>query len=388
MKKSTPQLVKMMNRELIINELRRNPKQSRADLSKKTKLSKPTISEIVRELLDEELILETGIGESSGGKKPIYLKYNSRFHFVFGILIENDSIYFALGDMSGEIISLFKQKFTPHSEGTIIIDSIEEEVRRLLELEKIEIDKVLGMVVGVSGIKMDSDDMIHSSPTIRWGNTNLRKELSTRLGVDVIIENDVNLMTIGEFYKGQGQNIANFVYLFIGNGIGSGLFLNEKFYKGTHSASGEAGFMMIGNESNVKQELGVFETNYGLFGVSERLRELEVNLETSEVDSLLHILQSHQSDPRIKEILDETIDHWAKAAINLISIIDPQAVILSGELVNMNQASLHAFKQKIKRFVPQMPEIKITELGSKAGIYGAFHLGLTEFHVAGFKYKK
>ncbi|MEI3599573.1 MULTISPECIES: ROK family transcriptional regulator [unclassified Oceanobacillus] len=388
MKKSTPQLVKMMNRELIIDELRRNPKQSRADLSKKTKLSKPTISEIVRELLDEELILETGVGESSGGKKPIYLKYNSRFNFVVSILIENDSIHFALGDMSGEILTLFKQKFIPHSDGTVIIDSIEEGVERLLELEKVTMDKVLGMVVGVSGIKMDSDDMIRSSPTIRWGNTNLRKELSSRLKVDVIIENDVNLMTIGEFYKGQGQNIANFVYLFIGNGIGSGLFLNEKFYKGSHSASGEVGFMMIGDENNIKQELGVFETNYGLFGVSERLRELEVNLATCEADSLLHILQYHQNDARIKEILEETIDHWAKAAINLISIIDPQAVILSGELVNMNQTSLHAFKQKIERFVPQMPEIKVTELGSKAGIYGAFHLGLAEFHVAGFKYKK
>lgn len=377
-----------MNRELIINELRRNPKQSRADLSKKTKLSKPTISEIVRELLDEELIMETGVGESSGGKKPIYLKYNSRFHFVVGILIENDSIYFALGDMSGEIITLSKKKFTPHSEGSVIIHSIETEVKKLLDLEKIEMDKVLGIVVGVSGIKMDSDDMIHSSPTIRWGNTNLRKELSARLNVDVIIENDVNLMTIGEFHKGQGQNNANFVYLFIGNGIGSGLFLNEKFYKGTHAASGEAGFMMIGNENNTKQDLGVFETNYGLFGVSERLRELDITLETSEADSLLHLLQSQQNNPKIREILDETIHHWAKAAINLISIIDPQAVILSGELVNMDQSSLAAFKQTIEKFVPQMPEIKVTTLGSKAGIYGAFHLGLAEFHVAGFKYKK
>src|SRR5699024_9267241 len=134
--------------------------------------------------------------------------------------------------MSGEVLPLFRQKLIPHSDGRVIIDSIEDGVERLVELEKVRMDKLQGIVGRVRGIKMDSDDMIRSSPTIRWGNTKLRKELSSRLKVDVIIENDVNLMTIGEFYKGQGQNIANFVYLFIGNGIGSGLFLNEKFYKG------------------------------------------------------------------------------------------------------------------------------------------------------------
>lgn len=175
MKKTTPQTVKVMNRELIINELRKHPKQSRADLAKKTKLSKPTVSEIVRELIDEGLILEVGVGESSGGKKPIYLTYNSRFQFVIGILIENDTIHYALGDMNGEIITSYGQKFPRYSEGSAIIDTIEKQVRKLLEAERITFEKILGMVVGVSGIKMDTEEIIRSSPTIKWGNINLKK---------------------------------------------------------------------------------------------------------------------------------------------------------------------------------------------------------------------
>ncbi len=387
MKKTTPQTVKVMNRELIINELRKHPKQSRADLAKKTKLSKPTVSEIVRELIDEGLILEVGVGESSGGKKPIYLTYNSRFQFVIGILIENDTIHYALGDMNGEIITSYGQKFPRYSEGSAIIDTIEKQVRKLLEAERITFEKILGMVVGVSGIKMDTEEIIRSSPTIKWGNINLKKELSSRFNIDVIIENDVNLMTIGEYYKGQGQNTDNFVYLFIGNGIGSGLFLNKKFYKGANNASGEIGFMMIGDRESEKKELGVFENNYGLIGVAQRLKELNVRIENDKGDSLLEILQNNQHHPKVKEILDDTIKHWAKAVINLTSIIDPEAVILSGELVNMNEQSMNYFKETIERYVPQMPEIKVTTLGIKAGIYGAFHLALTDFHVAGFKYK-
>jgi len=77
-RKASPKMVKLLNRELIINELRQNPNQSRADLAKKTNLSKPTVSEIVKELIEEGLVFETGFGPSSGGKRPILLKYNAR----------------------------------------------------------------------------------------------------------------------------------------------------------------------------------------------------------------------------------------------------------------------------------------------------------------------
>src|SRR5699024_6697483 len=195
-------------------------------------------------------------------------------------------------------------------------------------------------------------------------------------------------MTIGEHYNGQGINVDDFIYLFIGNGIGSGLFLNGKFFKGFHSASGEIGHMMIGNEFGLKEGSGVFEKNYGLLGVREKLKKL--NVDTGNVDSasLLEYLQWNRSHGNIEKILTETIEQWAKASVNIISIIDPEMVILSGELANMDQSSFHQFKAMIDKYVPQQPELKVTELGSRAGIYGAFHLALNYFHVAGFGQNK
>ncbi|MBY7142839.1 ROK family transcriptional regulator [Virgibacillus sp. NKC19-3] len=386
MKKSTPKLAKIMNRELIINELKSNPEQSRADLSKKTKLSKPTVSEIVNDLIKEELVFETGVGPSSGGKKPIYLVYNARSSYVIGISIENDIIFFAIADMNGEIIKVSQTIFTSQTEGQIIIDLIIEGIMSLLESVKADFKKVLGVVVGISGIEMDSEGIIISSPTIKWHDINLRKELLNRLKKDVIVENDVNLMTVGEFYKGQGKNISDFVYLFIGNGIGSGLFLNGKLYKGFHSASGEIGYMMLGDEQKMNLDSGVFETNYGMFGVTKKLREINVNPTDGKNYSLLQVLQKHKDDKMVGNILNDTIDHWAKVTINIISLIDPQAVIISGELVNMDQSSLNRYKQTIEKFVPRrMPEIKATELGSKAGLYGAVYLALENFSTSVLK---
>ncbi|WP_343838169.1 ROK family transcriptional regulator [Salinibacillus aidingensis] len=375
-------MVKLMNREKIVNELKQNPRQSRADLSKKTNLSKPAVSEIVKELIEDDLVFETGLGPSTGGKKPIYLEYNARSNYVLGTLIENETIFLALGDMNGEIINFHKEKFTPFSDGNVIVNIIAEGVRELLNREQIDDEKVLGMVIGVSGIKMNNEEVISSSPSINWDNVNLKQELSTRLNSQIIIENDVNLMTIGEFYKGEGIGINDFIYLFIGNGIGSGLFLDGKFYKGFHSAAGEIGYMVIGNQQPLSEDLGVFETNYGLFGVSKKLKQLNIDIQDEK--SLLNFLQKNCDNKDIKTILEDTINQWAKAASNIISIIDPQAVILSGELTYLNNFYYNRFQRMIESYVPKIPQIKITELESKAGIYGALHLALQHFYEPNF----
>lgn len=376
-RKASRQLVKSLNRELVINELKEFPKQSRADLSKRTKLSKPAVSEIVKELIEEGLVIEIGLGPSSGGKKPILLEYNSKVNYVLGVLVEDDKIFITVGDMNGELVDITQLTFTPPTEGSMIVSLIENGVRKILNSQKIKIDKVLGMTVGISGISVDPNQKIDYSPSIDWGDINLKDMLSKKLDMQIIIENDVNLMTIGEYYKGSGFNIPNLVYLFIGNGIGSGIIINGQFYKGSHTAAGEIGYMFIGNESNFRQNMGIFEATYGRFGISEMLKQ--EYLEFKQDDSLIQVMQAHDHNLKIKEILNEVIKEWAKAAVNIISILDPEMVILSGELAYMNEESFNLFKSIVENYVPKLPDLKITKLGSKAGLYGAVHLALNHF---------
>lgn len=376
-RKASRQLVKSLNRELVINELKEFPKQSRADLSKRTKLSKPAVSEIVKELIEEGLVIEIGLGPSSGGKKPILLEYNSKANYVLGVLVEDDKIFITVGDMNGELVDITQLTFTPPTEGSMIVSLIENGVRKILNSQKIKIDKVLGITVGISGISVDPNQKIDYSPSIDWGDINLKDMLSKKLDMQIIIENDVNLMTIGEYYKGSGFNIPNLVYLFIGNGIGSGIIINGQFYKGSHTAAGEIGYMFIGNESNFRQNMGIFEATYGRFGISEMLKQ--EYLEFKQDDSLIQVMQAHDHNLKIKEILNEVIKEWAKAAVNIISILDPEMVILSGELAYMNEESFNLFKSIVENYVPKLPDLKITKLGSKAGLYGAVHLALNHF---------
>lgn len=383
-KKASPKLVKLLNRELIINELKQNPKQSRADLSKATNLSKPAVSVIVKELIEEGLVFETGVGPSNGGKKPILLEYNSKSNYVIGTLIQDDNIFIGLGDMNGELEKVIRTKFKPPIDGLEIVDMIANEVLNLLSSENIDPSLIKGMTIGVSGITEDERNVISSSPNVNWKEIHLKDELTQRLNFNIAVENDVNLMTIGEFHKGQGKEINNFVYLYIGNGIGSGLFLNGSFYKGFHSAAGEIGYMMIGKKELAKDNLGVFEANYGRSGIKDRLEAIQFPFVNR--DSIIQELQLCKNHEVINNILQDIITEWAKATVNIISVIDPEVVILSGELTYLDEESYQHYINLVEQFVPKMPVIKQTELGSKAGLYGAIHLALDQFHVAGFKH--
>src|SRR5699024_12268168 len=81
---------------------------------------------------------------------------------------------------------------------------------------------------------------------------------------------------------------------------------------------------------------------------------------------------------------DETITHWTETTINIISVIDPETVILSGELLNMEKNSLNSFQEFVYNHAPQGTKLKKAQLGFQAGIYGAFHLGVDYFNKEGF----
>ncbi|WP_243354421.1 ROK family transcriptional regulator [Bacillus litorisediminis] len=384
--KASPKLVKQMNRQMILSELKSNPRQSRADLAKQTKLSRPCVSELVKEMIDEGLIIEVGPGASTGGKRPILLEYNVKSNFVIGAMIANSRLSVILADMQGEWIDLVHRDFTIPTDGYFIVQLIEQTVRKLLAEQHISSEDVLGMAIGIPGITSKTQQKIGFSPGVDWDQVNLVAELSDRLSIQVVVDNDVNMMTLGEYHRGFGVNVTNLVYMFVGHGVGSGIILDGKFHKGSHSAAGEIGLMRLGNDQKKSASMGVFESNYGLLGIQEKLQESGLSAQQNQ--SLLDYLQQAEaSNKTARSILHEVIDHWAAAVINLSSILDPQMIILSGEMAMLNEKSFKQFTRIIESYLPETPEIRVTTLGSKAGLHGAVHLALESFSQAGLMNK-
>lgn len=378
--KASPPLLRELNRNLILQELRSHPLQSRAALSKKTKLSRPSVSELVKEMIKEGLIREVGIGNStsSGGRKPILLEYNAQSNFVVGSIFQDGLMKVTLADMDGNLIKTLSEFITMPANDSAIFNAVDSLLTKIITSFAITKNQILGMVIGVPGITTETGEGIGFSPGLSWSDTDVVKAFEEHIGVPVVIDNDVNLMALGEFHKGLGVKYQNTIYLFAGNGIGSAIILNGEFIRGAHKAAGEIGYMLIGDTLNKKKDMGVFESNYGSTGLLQRMESIGLPVDYSK--RAITQLQSFSSQHSTAcDLLNELLKNWTTAIVNLASILDPELIILSGDMSDLQNEYLEKLIKSIDTYIPKLPLIVLTTLGSKAGLYGAVHLALGEF---------
>ncbi|MCP1309558.1 ROK family transcriptional regulator [Paenibacillus tyrfis] len=373
-------LVKHINREGILHQLRENPRVSRADLAKLTELSRPCVSALVDEMIVEGLISEVGFGESKGGRKPILLEYNFQAYGVIGAVFEGSTLQLAIANLKGELL-VQRTTCLPHPmNGETAIQSIEQGLAALLNESGFDKARLLGMGLGLPGITQRSEGTVSYAPSTGWMGLPVRKEIEAALGLPVVIENDVNLMTLGEFHKGIGVGHSNLVYMYAGTGIGAGIMIDGQLYRGAKEASGEIGYMVIGPVGNqTKGEYGVFERNYSVRAIREKAKAVlpSMDEESSIVKQIVG--QAKSGVEAAQTLLDDICRHWTYGIANLTSVMDPALLILSGEMLHIGDEGVHKIQQWLTDWVPSVPRIEMASLGDQAGLIGAIHCALEAF---------
>lgn len=370
-------LVKQMNRHLLISRLREYKCVSRADLAKLTELSRPCVSSLVDEMIREGLINEVGVGESKGGRKPILLEYNFKAKGVIGAVFEGSTLHMSIADLSGELLYNYETRLSQPTDGETAIRALEVGVNTLLKQSGFDRDRLLGIGVGLPGITQRTDGTISYAPSTGWMGLPVQQEMEERLRIPVFIDNDVNLMTIGEFHRGIGFGIRNQVHMYVGTGIGAGIIIDGQFYRGFREAAGEIGYMMIGPVGRTRRgEYGVFERNYSVSGIIEKARLILTgwNEDTSVIMELMK--QSEGGNRKAEQLLEDIYVHWAHGMVNMISVLDPELLIINGEMVNIGEQGIKKLNRLLAERVPFVPPVKVAALGIKAGIIGAIQIVL------------
>ncbi|WP_025848319.1 ROK family transcriptional regulator [Paenibacillus ehimensis] len=373
-------LVKHMNREGILHQLRENPRVSRADLAKLTELSRPCVSALVDEMIVEGLISEVGFGESKGGRKPILLEYNFQAYGVIGAVFEGSTLQLAIANLKGELL-VQRTTCLPHPmNGETAIRSIEQGLAALLNESGFDKTRLLGMGLGLPGITQRSAGTVSYAPSTGWMGLPVRKEIEAALGLPVVIENDVNLMTLGEFHKGIGVGHSNLVYMYAGTGIGAGIMIDGQLYRGAKEASGEIGYMVIGPVGKqTKGEYGVFERNYSVRAIREKAKAVLPSID-EDASIVKQIVEEAKSGVEAAQtLLDDICRHWTYGIANLTSVMDPALLILSGEMLHIGDEGVHKIQQWLTDWVPSVPRIEMASLGDQAGLIGAIHCALEAF---------
>lgn len=379
-KTGSSKLVKKLNKEEVLQQVIQHGQISRADISKQTQLSRPCVSSLVDEMIQEGLLQEVGMGDSRGGRKPILLEYNYDAYVIAGAIFEGSTLDMTIANLKGEFLARCRKRLVQPANGERVIEDLASGLTRLLEESGMSHDRLLGMGVGLQGVTQRGSGTVSFSPSTGWMDSPIQQALEARLGVPVIIDNDVNLMTLGEYVRGVGVGHSHVVYMYVGTGIGAGVILDGQFYRGSREAAGEIGFMMIGPEnSRSNGASGVFETHYSASGISQQAKGVLSDLQ--EGSSVIEELICHARSGNVaaRRLLDDVYRHWAYGIANIVSILNPELLILSGEMVHIDDEGVKQIQEWLTEWVPNVPCLKKATLGEQAGLIGAVHCVLEAF---------
>jgi N-acetylglucosamine repressor len=376
MQRGTFQLMKSVNKSIILNKVRTAEPISRAQIAKETKLTPPTVSSIVKELLEEGIIRESSLGESQGGRKPTMLHINLDAFYVIGVDAGPQRVTSILTDLAGNIIHRAdKQLFTPITNEQFM-KILKDAIRETIEASNREKREMVGIGVAMHGVVNVETGTSLIAPNLNLKNIPIKEELEKEFELDIKVENDARAMALGESWFG-GHASASMVAVNIGHGVGAGLVINEKLYHGDRDIAGEIGHMTIdlhgprctcGNTGCLQAFVS---------GPAIAARAQKEGLTGEDFAKL-----AKSGDKEATALLEETGKLIGIGLVNLIHLVNPEKIVLGGGVMKSEKFILPAIKETISsRGLTQDAKetnVSVTKLGDHATLLGAVALLLVE----------
>jgi predicted NBD/HSP70 family sugar kinase len=377
------QYANSFNIRIVIETIRLYGPVSRGAVARKTQLTAQTVTNITKKLLAGNLIVEGDRVQEGRGAPSILLKLNKDAAFSIGLDLDKDHLTGVLIDLDGNIRQRISEplKF-PRSEEAI--EHMEDFVSQLISLEGVPTDMIWGVGVGLPGPMLISEgsvlkSMVNPQYLPGWDNVPVVEILEKRLNLPVYLENNASAAAIGERWYGAGKHINNFFYIYIGAGLGGGLFINGQLHSGATGNAGELGYAPIfqnGVEKNseLKPHLGEY---FNLALLNDRLEKEGVTIQT--VEDLERLF---------KEDNDTVVNWYHTGAEKLVPLllsieylIDPEVIFIGGRLPD---SILTTILEKIESKLPELriykkprgPEIRRSTAGIDAGALGVATLPL------------
>ena len=326
-------VVKQENKSLVLETIIHKSSISRADIATSTGLNKGTVSSLVNELLDENLINESGPGKSSGGRRPVILLFNQVAGYSIGIDLGVNYILGVLTDLNGDICSEQQMNFT-----NLTYEEILEEMFKITDLLIAAAPKstygIIGIGVGVPGV-VNKDKKILLAPNLNWRNIDLKTSLEQRYRVTVTIENEANAGAYGEKNFGIGKEFNNIIYISVGIGIGVGLILNGQLYRGNNGFSGEIGHMAIEVDGpqcscGSKGCWELYASEKSLLLNANRIGLAPAQNNSLSLERVIDIANNGSVDAI--QLFDTVGKYLAVGINNIINIFNPEQVIIGNKM--------------------------------------------------------
>ena len=354
---------------------------SRASIARQTGLSKQTTSEIARILVENGWIRETGRTSGHVGRMATTYEVVPDSACIAAVDLGGTKTRAAIADLSCRLLAEEVEP-TDARGGRHVVHQIARMCRTAAKRQRIPFERVRLGVAGVPGVPEPDSGHILMAPNIpRLDTFDFASELEDALGMEVHLDNDVNLAVLGENWLGNGRGTDHLAFIALGTGIGSGLVLGGQLVRGAGNAAGELGFLPFGGggRDRPRRATGLLEEAVATDGIRSRYAELSGR--SASVPEVFDLASG--GDPHAAVVLDETARHLARAIVALCAIADPGKVILGGS-IGARPELVDRVRALLEDISPVPVEIEASALGPRAAIAGATAVGLGRLHNALF----
>lgn len=355
------------------------------EISKDLDLSIPTITKFINELSDQELIMEYGKVQTSGGRYPIMYGLKPNSIYFIGADMSRHHLHIALMNFKGEIVEYqmgIKYEFENNPES---FDILHQHLQAFIDNTKVPKEHLFNINLNISG--RVNPELGYSYSSFYFSEQPITEILSEKLNISVGIDNDTRAMALGEYMSGVVQGEKNVLFVNLSWGLGLGIIIDGKPYYGKSGFSGEFGhFPIFDNEILCHcGKKGCLETEASGMAIQrmviERIRNGESSILTEKVKDLDKLTLTDimkavaKEDPLCIEIIEQVGYTLGKYIAGLINIFNPELVVIGGQVSEADGFILLPIKSSIRKYslnlVNRDSEIVTSKLKQKAGIVGA-----------------
>ena len=347
-KKATREQTRAQNRQLVLKTIYDQGKISRAQIARLTRLARPTVSDVVAELIEQGLVVELGYAPSTGGKRPMLLKVDADALHMIAVDLSRSDFRGVVMDLRGEVKHRERRPWRRGAQRSAL-----ELVYDVLDALVAATDRpLLGISLGAPGLIDAVDGVVVQAVNMDWSDLPIRRLLEARYGVPVYVANDCQVAALGEYTFGNADQVRDLVVISGGWGIGCGMVLDGRLHHGNPMGAGEIGHVRVAENGRRCScgNTGCLETVAGTYGIVEQVRALKnerEGLDLTEIgfDAVLEMYEA--GDEAVREVVLAAGRGLGVVASHLAVILGGCDIRLAGQLAALGPAVLDAMREEI-----------------------------------------
>jgi len=359
-----------------------------AELCKETDFSIPTVTKIISELIEEGIVFEEGKVGTAGGRRPFQYGINPNACYFLGVEVKRSSVNIGIQDFNNNFVKLSENISYTLENTKESLFSLCSVINQFVTDSGVLRDKIIGACINLSGRINSRKGFSYSY--FFFEEKPLSEIIESQIHIKTFLENDTRAMAYGEYHSGVVQDEKDVIFVNVGWGVGIGIICNGDLYYGKSGYSGEFGHSPVYNNEIICHcgKKGCLETEISGVALERKFKKALENgsksvlsgkkaIENITIDDILAAVTKNEDTLAI-EIIEEIGGELGRYLSMLINIFNPELVILGGALAETGMYLGLPIRTAIQKYslslVSLDMELKISTLGSKAGVIGACYI--------------